>query len=412
MRRKSSKDIIAALDIGTNKICCAIASWDKTVNAFRVLSSSQFETKGIRRGNIVDLEAAENSILNAVNVAEKEAGISLSGVIINISGTHLLSETVEVEVGLDQHPVSDQHISKMISMGTLNERKQKNFEVIHTIPLHYSIDGNKDISDPRGMFGSKLTSLLHVITANPTPLRNLVTCVHRCHLNINAMVSSGFASGLATLVDDEMDIGAVVIDMGAGTTNISVFLRGNLVHTHCFPIGGNHVTNDIVQGLSTPPTHAERLKILYGNCIPTPQEEKQVILVPQIGDGHATHQVQVSRYMLTAIIAPRLEELFEMIANHLDSPELQRIAGRRVVITGGASQLTGVQELSSKILHRQVRMGNPLRLIGLEQDAGGPQFATCAGLLAFALREPEAGATQIQPSGKLSRVMSWIRNNF
>jgi cell division protein FtsA len=258
---------------------------------------------------------------------------------------------------------------------------------------------------------------MHVVTAAAGAVKNLTTCVARCHLEPRAIVVSPYAAGLASLVDDEMDLGVTVIDMGAGTTSLAVFFDGHVVYTDSVPIGGGHVTNDIARGLSTPLAQAERIKTLYGNCIATPADEREIIHVPQVGEEETGISNQIPRSILIGIVQPRLEETFELVRSRLESSGFDKIAGRRVVLTGGASQLSGVRELAALVLDKQVRMGRPIRVHGLADATGGPAFATGAGLLTFALegesQQPRsARGSEAQSSGFLGRIGSWLKENF
>ncbi len=266
------------------------------------------------------------------------------------------------------------------------------------------------------MYGDRLGVTVHQISAAAGPLRNLRTVVNRCHLDIEAYVTSPYASGLACLVEDEKDLGVTCIDMGGGTTSFAVFLEGHLVHTDIIAVGGMHVTNDIARGLSTPLAQAERMKTLYGSVIPSPSDDREVLKVPVVGEDEDESANQIPRSILVQIIRPRLEETFELVRSQLESSGFDKIAGRRVVLTGGASQMQGVRELASAILDKQVRMGRPLGLNGLAESTGGPAFATCTGLLRYAvLNAPAAGAKALReaaPSGRFGRLGSWLRNNF
>jgi cell division protein FtsA len=258
---------------------------------------------------------------------------------------------------------------------------------------------------------------MHVVTAAAGAVRNLTSCVARCHLDIRAMVVSPYAAGLAALVDDERDLGVTVIDMGGGTTTVAVFFDGNVVFTDSVPIGGGHVTNDIARGLSTPLVHAERMKTLYGNCIPSPADERDVINVPKVGEDDGGQIEAVPKSILVGVIQPRLEETFELVRARLENSGFDKIAGRRVVLTGGASQLGGVRELAGLVLDKQIRMGRPIRVGGLAEATAGPAFATGAGLIAYAL-EADVGPFRAErnpqevPHGLMGRIGSWLRENF
>jgi cell division protein FtsA len=219
------------------------------------------------------------------------------------------------------------------------------------------------------------------------------------------------------LVSDEIDLGVTLVEMGAGTTSIAVFYEGALVHADSIPVGGGHVTNDIARGLSTPADHAERMKTLYGSAIPSPTDESEMMTVPQVGETGGDAIQQVPRSILVGIIQPRIEETLELVRDRLGASRYARLAGRRLVLTGGASQLTGVRELAARVLDKQVRIGRPLRLQGLAEATEGPAFATCAGLLSFAIRQPRetrgtadgVGGTE---GGRLLKVGRWLRENF
>jgi cell division protein FtsA len=285
-------------------------------------------------------------------------------------------------------------------------------EVIHALPLTFSVDQTDGVSDPRGLFCEELTARLHIVDAVSTALRSLGACIARCDLDVGELVSAPMASGLATLVPDERELGATVIDMGGGTTAMAVFAEGQLLHTAQLPVGGQHVTNDLARMLSTPVVHAERLKTLYGNAQPCKDDEREMLPVPLVGEEE--HQIaKVPRSMVVNVIRPRLEETFEMVKERLDSSGLTRAAGTRVVLTGGACQLAGARDLAGRILNKQVRLGRPSALRGLPDSATGPAFATAAGLLAWTAGEGrtmrDVDLEVDRPTGFLRRIVNFLR---
>jgi cell division protein FtsA len=212
------------------------------------------------------------------------------------------------------------------------------------------------------------------------------------------------ASGLAALVGDERELGATVIDMGGGTTSMAVFAEGQVLHTAQLPIGGMHVTNDIARMLSTSVAHAERLKALYGNCQGSPDDDRELLPVPQVGEDE--HQIaKIPRSLLINVIRPRMEEIFEMVKDRLETAGLGNAGGNRVVLTGGASQLGGVRELAAQMLERNVRLGKPNAMVGLPDSATAPNFATLAGLLAFATGD---GQTMHDIDFDAERASGWL----
>jgi len=414
-RLTTGGDLTAALDVGTTKVCCFIARRGEDGRP-QVIGIGHQLARGLRGGAIVDMEAAEASILTAVHAAEQMAGETLRDVTVNVAGGHPASQTIGVEVAIAGHEVGDIDLRRVLDQGQHFDATPDR-RLIHSIPVGYTIDGSRGIRDPRGMYGERLGVDMHLITAAAGPLRNLQTCVERCHLDIQSLVIAPYASGLATLVEDEVDLGVTVIDMGGGTTTIAVFFDGHVIYTDSIGIGGGHVTNDIARGLSTPLAHAERMKTLYGNCIPSPADEREVISVPQVGEEDPANATTIPRSILVGIIQPRLEETFELVRARLEHGGLDKLAGRRVVLTGGARQLSGVRELAALVLDKQVRMGRPLRISGLAEATGGPAFATAVGLLAYAISVDAelprpSHAMREEPNGLIGRIGHWLRENF
>ncbi|HLJ64403.1 MAG TPA: cell division protein FtsA, partial [Stellaceae bacterium] len=348
--------IAAAVDIGTSKVVCFLARLKDSEP--QVIGIGHQLARGVRNGLIVDIEAASQSILAAVHAAEQMAGETLAEVVVNLSGGFGASRLFKTEIALHGREVSDADMRRVLEMG-LFQKDLPDREVIHSIPVGFSIDQSHGIRDPRGMFGQKLGVNMHVVTAGAAAARNLATCMGRCHLDIAALVVSPYASGLSSLVEDETELGVTVIDMGGGTTTIAVFFDGNLVFADTVPVGGNHVTNDIARGLSTPLNHAERIKTLFGSAISALSDERELITVPQIGDEDERETTQIPKSLLFGIISPRLEETFELVRDRLESSGFDKIAGKRVVLTGGACQLPGTRELAGLILDKQIRIGRP-----------------------------------------------------
>jgi cell division protein FtsA len=409
--------LIAALDVGSTKVCCFIASVQDDGTP-RILGIGHQVARGMRAGAVVDMENLEHSIRASVDAAEEMANNRIKSVVVNVSGGQPSSGNVKVEVAMNGHPVNEADLSRMLEHGR-HHHQSADRELLHAIPVDYTIDGNEGIHDPTGMFGDRLGVAIHLIAAGIGPVRNLSTVVHRCHLDVEARVVSPYASGLACLVEDEKDLGVTCIDMGGGTTSLAVFLGGQLVHTEIVPVGGFHVTSDIARGLSTPLAFAERLKTLYGSATPTPADDREMLKVPLVGEGEDGATNQIPRSLLNQIIQPRLEETFELVRNHLEQGGFDKLAGRRVVLTGGASQMQGVRDLASLVLDKQVRLGRPVAFQGLPEATGGPAFSTCAGLIRYAmLHQPAAPRGRKQSSGGpedgqgLGRIANWLKKNF
>ncbi|MEA2756007.1 MAG: cell division protein FtsA [Aliidongia sp.] len=406
--------LIAAIDIGTTKVCCFIARREPT--GPRILGIGHQVSRGVRAGQINDLDAAATSMLNAVHAAEQMAGETITEVILNLSGGFPPSRIVPVEMVLGGREIGDAEMKKVLGQGHAY-RDAADRQIIHSVPVGFSIDGSRGIRDPRGMVGDKLGINMHIVSASSAAVRNTIAAVGRCHLEVAGIVVSPYAAGLSALVEDEMQLGATLIDMGGGTTTIGVFYDGAIVYADTVPVGGGHVTNDIARGLSTPISHAERMKTLFGCAIPSPSDERETITVPVVGEGEDGQPNQVPKSHLIGIISPRLEETFELVRNRLEASGFDKLAGRQVVLTGGASQLPGTRELAGMILDKQVRIGRPTRIAGLAEATGGPAFATTVGLLHFAASErAESRGRDLNPAalpkGMLGRVGHWLRDNL
>jgi cell division protein FtsA len=285
------------------------------------------------------------------------------------------------------------------------------------MPTNYSIDGLNGIVDPRGMFGNQLGINIHVITAGKRQNQNLSNAVERCDLSINGKVVSGYASGISCLADDEKELGVIVIDMGAGTTSIAIFQDGHIKYTSIIPIGGEHVTNDIAKGLATPLHRAERLKTMYGSVVPTASDGGEILRVPIVGEEDENSVNEIPKSMLVQIIQPRLEETFELVRKRINESGYGKVIGRRIVLTGGASQLEGIRDLAELVLDKKVRLSRPKPIFGLPENLSGAPFSTATGLLRYAINDHIMEPDLTRTSNKLGRyrlsnIKDWFRKNF
>ncbi|MFC7049037.1 cell division protein FtsA [Emcibacter nanhaiensis] len=410
--------IIAALDIGSSKICCFIARVGEDGRP-HVIGIGHQVSQGIKAGTVVDMEETETSIRAAVDTAERMAGGSpIENVYVSISAGQPESRHFAVEVDVAGHQISDVDIKRVLDGAKEHLRNEERF-VVHSRPASYSIDGVSGVKDPRGMFGEKLGVDMHMATVAVSPLKNLQTCINRCHLNLAGVVLSPYASGLSSLVQDERELGSVCIDMGGGLTSVAAFKNDEFIYADTIALGGNHVTSDIAQGLSTPLANAERLKTLFGNCFPRAMVRDQIDIV-QTGDDGGEYTTTIPRSMLTSIIGPRMEEILEIVRDRLVASGLDSVVGRRIVITGGASQMNGLEDLAKKVFatgkfERHIRMGRPLSVDGLADATAGPVFSTCAGLLNYAATRPDEVHfhADAQPVlGVFSRISRWVKENF
>lgn len=423
----SRPSYFAALDIGSTKICCLIA---KTVSPrktalggissrIQVLGIGYQVAHGIRAGAVTDMDAAERAIRAAVDAAERMANVTIDAIFVNVSGGRPFCHRNNAEVRLAGRAINAHDINRVLH-GARSGIDAGGRTVVHATPVGYTLDGNSGISDPEGMFGDVLGVDLNVITVEPGPMRNLALCIERCHLGVNSFVLAPLASGLSSLVEDEKDLGVICIDLGGGTTNVAIFYEGRLIFGDVIPVGGHHITTDIARGLSTPVAHAERIKALFGSGLPSATDDRELITVPVVGERGTDTVNKIPKSMLTGIIQPRIEETLELVRDRIKGSGLEHLAGRRVVLTGGASQMTGMDALATTILDRQVRMGAPSTgMIALPEAARGPAFSVVTGLLEYAA-DPQIqlsvasgpGQAIQHDAGYFARVGQWIKESF
>lgn len=408
--------IVAVLDIGDTKVACFVAHVDHE-GSMRIIGIGHQVAKGMKSGAITDMNEVENSIVASVHAAEQMAGETIEDVMVSLSGVSLVSRNISVEMEVSGSSVTERDMADLIGEGSASVATDK-LEIIHCIPVNYFLDENRGIRDPRGLFGKKLGAELHVVLAPSSLLKNLAHCIGRCHLNVVRYIVASYASGLACLEPDEMELGVTVIDMGGGVTSVAVFVGGKLVHADAVPVGGMHVTNDIAKGLSTSLYHAERIKTLHGSAVTSATDGQMMIEVPQLGeeDGEGDGQ-HIPRSVLVSIVRPRMEELFEMVRSKLEGAQMDKVAGRRVVLTGGASQLMGVRDLATQMLGKQARTGRPKDVSGLADAVSGTAFSTVIGMLQFAERRvTEADILEqdhtVLAGSKFQRLIGWFKENF
>ena len=419
--------VIAALDIGSSKVACLIARLrphgpqqvlTRRSHAVEVIGFGHTGARGMKSGSVVNLAQAEEGIRQAVDAAERMASVEIESVVLSISAGRLSGELFAADVDIVGSGVSDGDIARVLAAGSRHSLRDGR-AVLHSLPVGYSIDGADGIRDPRGMLGGRFGVDMHVATTDVAAARNLMLAVERCHLSVEAMVASPYVAGLSVLADDEGDLGAAVVDMGAGTTTIAAFVNGRFVHLDGFALGGQHVTMDIARGLNARISDAERIKTLYGSVLSGGSDERDMITVPPINEDERDQTQFVSRATLVQIVKPRVEEILEMVRDRLAGSAFAADARGHVVLTGGASQLTGLPDLAARILGRPVRVGRPLGISGLPDAAKGAAFAVAAGLLVY----PQAAHLEhFEPrrrrysktgtGGYFARVGQWLRASF
>ena len=283
IRNSARSGLVTAIDVGSTKIACFIGQ-ATTEGGIEIVGIGHQLAQGVRNGNITDMDAVEHSIRMTVEAAEQMAGENVSAVTVCISGGVPDSKLISFDVSISGHEIGDADLKRALDPVWLHAQQSADRQVIHTLPVGYSIDGNRGVRDPRGMFGEQLGVNMHVMTAAASSMRNLESCIHRCHLEIESIAIAPYAAGMSCLVADEKELGAICIDMGGGTTTISVFFDGEVLFVDSLPVGGAHVTNDIARGLSAPVAYAERMKTLYGSANPTPSDDQEHFKIPLVGE--------------------------------------------------------------------------------------------------------------------------------
>ncbi len=419
--------IVTVLDVGSSKVCCVVAKLKPCDDGkllrgrshrIHVIGIGHQKSEGVKSGVVIDLDRAEHAIRLAVDAAERMAGLTVDSLIVNMTAGRLKSESFAATINLGGHEAGEGDIKRVLAAGAKQALKAER-EVVHSLPVGFSLDGERGVRDPRGMVGDALGVDMHVVTGDSAPMRNLELAINRSHLSVERMVATPYASGLAALVDDELEMGAACIDMGGGTTTISVFNEGKFIHADAIAIGGNHVTLDLAKGLSTSISAAERLKVMHGSALPGSADDRDLVSVQPIGDESDVAQ-QVPRAMMTRIIRARVEETLELLRERINKSGYGGLVGKRVVLTGGASQLAGLPEAARRILGRNVRIGRPLGVAGLPEAAKGQAFSVPVGLLIY----PQVAAFESRPAqgmarlsmtgtgGRLHRMSEWLRDSF
>lgn len=417
--------VVAAVDLGASKVACFIMKADGVRKGERTLTAAgvgYVASRGVRGGGIVDMDEAAQAIGQAVERAEAKAGIDVQGVIVTTSLGQISSHRATAKIPLGGRAVSEADQSRAVAQALTSLRLSRR-QPVHVRPIAWTIDGQRNVQDPSGMTARTLGLDLLVVSMNESVCETLAHCVERAHLQFEGVVASPYASALAALEEDEMELGSICIDMGGGSTSVAVFSGGALVHVDSLPVGGAHVTQDVARGLSTSIVGAERIKTLYGSAIASANEDREIIEAPPRGDDPGAGPVSAPRSLLKGIIAPRVEETLELMRDRLRASGALVDPGAGIVLIGGASQLAGVREVAVRVFDRSVRLGRPRRMPHLADNAAGPAFCAAAGVLqraAFGPREafPHRSGTgraptPIDPNASvMAKAAAWLRDNL
>lgn len=409
-----NKQYISALDIGTSKVIALIGEIGDD-NEIHIVGLGQAPSRGLKAGMVTNIDATAQAIKQAMEEAERMADSKVDSVTTGIAGNHIRSMNSQGVVKIKDGEVTQADIDRAIETAkAINIPPDHN--ILHTVVQEYIIDNQPGVKEPIGMSGVRLDTRVHIITGAITALQNIQKCVNRCGLHMEQIMLQPLASGQAVLTEDEKDLGVCVIDIGGGTTDIAVYTNGAIRHTAVIPVAGDLITSDIAHALRTPYVHAEYIKIHHGLAVADMDMEDEMVEVPSVGDRPMR---QVPRSVLAQVIGPRVEEILELTLNELRRSGFpEEVLNSGVVLTGGASLLPGMIELTEEIFQVPARIGVPQDMAGVSERIRNPRYATAIGLLQAARGELEgkhvSGAVAVG-NGKESlwtKIRDWLRNNF
>ena len=425
------RGVVAVLDVGTSKIACLILRFDNAGRGalpgdgvgslagqagFRVIGAATTRSRGVRFGEIDAMPETERAIRTALQAAQKMAKVRVDHVIACFSGAGPRSYGLAGEVQVEGDLVTEQDVSRVLAACDLPDYGEGR-EVLHAQPVNFALDHRSGLSDPRGQIGQALATDMHMLTVDAAAVQNLAHCVKRCDLELAGIASAPFVSGISSLVEDEQELGAACIDMGGGTTSLSIFMKKHMIYADAVRMGGDHVTGDISMALQIPFANAERLKTFYGGVHATGMDDREQIEIGGETGDYEHDRRSCTRAELIGIMRPRVEEILEEVRLCLDAAGFDHLPNQQIVLTGGASQIPGLGALASKILGQQVRLGRPLRVHGLPQAATGPGFASAVGMCLFAAHPQDEWwdfdlPLDQFPARSLKRAVRWFRDNW
>ncbi len=411
MAKKSDKNLIVGLDIGTSKVV-AIVGEMITPGEIEIIGIGSCRSRGLKKGVVVNIESTVHSIQRAIEEAELMAGCEIHSVYAGIAGSHIRSLNSHGIVAIRDNEVSAGDVERVIdaARAVAIPADQK---MLHILPQEFIIDGQEGIKEPIGMSGVRLEAKVHMVTGAVSAAQNIIKCVRRCGLEVDDIILEQLASSYAVLTEDEKELGVCLVDIGGGTTDIAVFVDGSIHHTAVIPIAGDQVTNDIAVALRTPTQHAEDIKVRYACALTQLANQDETIEVPSVGDRPAR---RLARQTLAEVVEPRYEELFTLVRSELQRSGYEDLMAAGVVLTGGSSKMEGVIELAEEIFHMPVRVGVPQYVTGLSDVVKNPIYATGVGLLLFGQRQARESThsnhLDTGMRGIFERMRNWFQGNF
>ena len=418
MAAASDQPLIAALDIGSSKVTALIVTRDPD-GRLRVLGTGQRESRGVKRGYVTDMEASEVAVREAVEIAERISGVTIDDVWASFAAGGLVSDLANVEVELGGHQVEQSDIDELLSAG--KAAIDRNGQVVlHAHPALYTIDGVEGVSHPIGLHAHRLGVDIHVVAADPAPLRNIDYVIRSAHLGVKAIVASPVAAALACLTPEERELGVALVELGAEVTNVSLHAGGMLVGLRSIPLGAKDITDDIACAFAVQRREAERMKCRFGSAMTSPRDNHEMVEATPIGGDDGGEPLRITHAQLITVIRQRTEQITNEIERALKELGFSGPVGRQVVLTGGGAELKNIADYMQGVLGRAVRVGRPKTITGLPEAHSGPAFSTLVGLAQLAasgsgdLRDLAlVGVTQRKPAtGMLGRLIAAMRGGF
>ncbi len=407
---KDAKNLIVGLDIGTSKVVAVVAEV-MSDGRHEVIGLGQHESRGLKKGVVVNIEATVESIQRALEEAELMADCKIREVYTGIAGSHIKSFNSHGMFAIKDKEISQMDVDRVVETArAVNIPTDQ--QILHTIPQEFIVDGQEDVRDPLGMSAVRLEVKVHIVTGAVSAAQNIIRCVRRCGLEVGDLVLQPLASAMAVLTEDEKELGVCLVDIGGGTTDIAVFTNGAIRHTAVIPVAGDQVNNDIAVALRTPPKEAEDIKIQYGCALRQLADARDMIEVPGIGDRPPR---TLSRQTLAEFIEPRMEELYSLVQAELRRSGFEELLSSGIVITGGSAAMQGMVELGEEVFHMPVRLGWPRYEGGLADVMHNPRYATCMGLLMAGMEARGRDAPKLSGNSfkdVLERMKNWFKGNF
>ena len=423
------KGTVALIDLGSSKVMCLVVSLTDSnqINSFstgklhgglsfRVIGASTTKSRGIRNGEIYEMREAERAIRTIIQRAQKMAGCLIENVFLTFSSGTQKSALISSSINFNQREVTKADIGHALSKLNLAHDDFER-EIVHALPVNFSVDGKHGYMDPRGISGAQLSVDVNIVSIQSAIIKNMVSCLNKCDLSLAGIVLAPYGSGQSSLLEDEMQLGVVCIDLGAASSSLSIFFRKNLIFSESIRIGGHHITSDIMQAFQISYLAAERLKVLHGGLMSANSDDRETIELPENNTDLYTDRRTITKSELLGVIRPRVEEIFDSLRTILDTSDFEFLPGQKIVLTGGGSKLANLLDFTSSFLGKPTRVAVPMRIQGLPTSAHGPEAAAVIGL-ALNLAQPQdevwdfTAPFEHEGDELIRRTWRWVKSNW